>query len=178
MTKAEWRRWAKTRPIITAAESSAVVANLAEWLDGSRPKGVLIYYPLVGEVDLSSLMPRDGTRFFSTRTPASGPLTVHELPAALERHRYGFLQPVAETPIASLSLIEVAMVPGVLFDRRGVRLGHGAGYFDDLLTRLPPGIIRIGVGVERLVVDALPADDTDVSMHYLATERGCRMVAR
>jgi 5-formyltetrahydrofolate cyclo-ligase len=63
-------------------------------------------------------------------------------------------------------------VPGLAFDRRGHRVGHGLGYYDRLLARLPPDALRIGVVPAALVVTALPADDHDIAMTLLATEHG------
>jgi 5-formyltetrahydrofolate cyclo-ligase len=70
----------------------------------------------------------------------------------------------------------VALVPGMLFDRTGGRLGHGAGYYDRLLPGLGPTVPRVGVVPTALVVDALPCEAHDVPMTHLATEAGVRPV--
>jgi 5-formyltetrahydrofolate cyclo-ligase len=137
---------------------------------------LLTYRPMAGEIDLDSLL--DEYPCAVTRTWPQGRLTVHRADVDMERHRWGYLQPVAAAPELSLAEIGAALVPGVLFDRFGGRLGHGAGYYDRLLPRLSTDIARIGVATEDRVVDQVPTDAHDVRMTHLATERGVRPVDR
>lgn len=65
--------------------------------------------------------------------------------------------------------VEIALVPGVGFDRRGTRLGHGWSFFDRLLAKLPSAL-RIGLAFECQLVDELPREDWDVPMHRLVTQ--------
>lgn len=57
--------------------------------------------------------------------------------------------------------VELMLVPGVAFDRRGHRLGHGQGYFDRLLARLPKTTPTIGVCFEFQLLDDLPTHPHD-----------------
>jgi 5-formyltetrahydrofolate cyclo-ligase len=61
------------------------------------------------------------------------------------------------------------LVPGVMFDSRGVRLGRGRGWYDRVLARHPQGT-RIGLAYEFQVVPHLPEAPWDVRMHGVATE--------
>ena len=129
---------------------------------------------MAGEIDLDPLL--DEFRCTVTRTWPHGRLTVHRADVRMERHRWGYVQPVADAPELPLDEIGAVLVPGVLFDRRGGRLGHGAGYYDRLLPRLPADAILIGVSAEGRLVDELPTDAHDVRMTHLATETGVRVV--
>ena len=66
--------------------------------------------------------------------------------------------------------MDVFLVPGLLFDRAGRRLGRGGGHFDRLLARACPGALRVGVCVAERVVDELPEGPWDVRMHRIVTE--------
>lgn len=161
----------------SSSESAAVRQSLASWLLSRSGAAVLTYLPLRGEVDLRPLHDDRRWQWFVTRTPVRGWLTVHRLDGAgLERHRFGFDQPVAGSQEAPLSEIEVALVPGVAFSSSGVRLGHGLGYYDELLGRCNPMPEVVGVMVERFVRNDLPVDDHDAHVRWLATERGVRRV--
>jgi 5-formyltetrahydrofolate cyclo-ligase len=156
-------------------ESSAVVHPVRAFLtERSIAAYVLTFRPMVGEIDLDSLL--DGFPCAITRTWPHGRLTVHRADVEMERHRWGYVQPVADAPELPLDEIGAVLVPGVLFDRRGGRLGHGAGYYDRLLPRLPAGVILIGVTTEDRLVDELPTDAHDVRMTHVATEQGVRPV--
>jgi 5-formyltetrahydrofolate cyclo-ligase len=64
------------------------------------------------------------------------------------------------------------LLPGLAFDLFGTRLGRGAGYFDELLSRVPGDALLVGVTPADLVVDRLPRERHDSVMGYLATEEG------
>jgi 5-formyltetrahydrofolate cyclo-ligase len=173
--KAAWRAWAETLPSIV--ESSAVLDALRAFLtERSITAYVLTYRPMKGEINLDPLLPEFSCAV--TRTWPHGRLTVHRADVEMERHRWGYVQPVADAPELPLDEIGAVLVPGVLFDRRGGRLGHGAGYYDRLLPRLPADAIYIGVTTEDRLVDELPTDAHDVRMTHLATEQGVRVVGK
>lgn len=177
--KGEWRRWARARraALDTKPLSVAVADHLRKWLAEASVGSVLFYLPLPGEIDLRSLPGRlPQLRFLVTRVPERGPLTVHPLASARERHPFGFDQPVADAAEVATGEVDAALVPGLAFDRRGVRLGFGKGYFDELLARLPAAAARIGVLAQALLVDELPAAAHDVRMSHLATEAGVEVV--
>jgi 5-formyltetrahydrofolate cyclo-ligase len=171
--KVAWRTWAKTRPPIV--ESSAVVNGLRSFLTEQTMGGYLLTFrPMAAEIDLDPLLSEFECAV--TRTWPHGRLTVHRADVEMERHRWGYLQPVALADELSLDEIDIVLVPGVLFDRRGGRLGHGAGYYDRLLPRLRTDTMLIGVTTEDRTVDELPTDAHDVPMTHLVTEQGVRCV--
>lgn len=178
--KEEWRRWARRlrRPGAPAALSRAVSARVAGWLSAAGPPGaVVLYLPLPDEVDLTPVMEEAPEREYAvTRTPRSGPLTLHPADAPLETHPYGFRQPTAAAPAFPARRVGVVLVPGLLFDRRGGRLGRGKGYYDRFLASLPAGARRVGAALDHLVVNALPVEPHDIAMTHLATERGVRQI--
>ncbi|WKZ82643.1 MAG: 5-formyltetrahydrofolate cyclo-ligase [Acidimicrobiia bacterium] len=168
--KPEWRSWARrTRSKVDLERvSQRVVAALSSWL----PRGarVLLYDPLPDEVDVTSLA--EPGHAFLTRTPEDGRLTVHPFESRRERHRLGFSQPVADSETVDPETIDIVLVPGLAFDRRGVRLGRGTGHYDRLLPGLRSDAIVVGVTPAALVVDRLPREGHDVSVTHLATEGG------
>ena len=175
--KAAWRRWARAErgAQSTPERSAAVVAGIRAADAYRRAEVVLLYLPFGSEVDPTALL-GDGKRFVVTRTwPDRSELTLHPYdPDALERHRYGVLQPRADAPTVDPSAVELALVPGLAFDRRGGRLGNGGGYYDRLLPTLPADAPRLGVALEALVVPALPREPHDAAVTHLVTERGVR----
>lgn len=84
----------------------------------------------------------------------------------------GILQP--ETPIlADAAEVDIVIVPGVAFDRRGNRLGHGGGHYDRLLSgRKLCRAFRIGLAFGFQLVKAVPVNKADKRMNVVVTEDG------
>lgn len=95
---------------------------------------------------------------------------------------FGLLEPAAELrsdPARFIPPEEVDffVVPGVAFDRRGGRLGHGKGYYDRLLRAARPQVSRTGIGFDSQLVEAVPMGPGDVWLHRVVTELGVHLAA-
>ena len=135
---------------------------------------ILVYLASALEPDPAGVRAISPNPFAVTRTPEKGrQLTVHPFDGGtrLEQHPFGFLQPVASTPELPLDSIGLVLVPGLAFDAKGGRLGHGAGYYDRLLNRLPAGVPLVGLVHSRLLLDTVPMLEHDVPMTHVLTER-------
>lgn len=68
------------------------------------------------------------------------------------------------------------LVPGLLFDRRGRRIGYGKGMYDRYIRRFPDflrGSTAVGVSFYALLSDTpIPYTDEDVNLALVVTERG------
>ena len=89
---------------------------------------------------------------------------------------FGLLEPRAELRGLPEKRVEAAeldliMVPGVAFDRRGGRLGHGKGYYDKLLARVRPDVPLIAAAFECQLFDEIPMEPHDVFMDRVITEK-------
>ena len=81
------------------------------------------------------------------------------------------LPPLAQDRILRPSSIEVAVIPGVVFDRCGHRLGYGMGFYDRFLAQAAPQAIRIGLAFSCQLVDRIPSLPHDVPMDMVLTEQ-------
>lgn len=67
--------------------------------------------------------------------------------------------------------LDLVLVPGSAFDRRGGRLGYGGGYYDRFLAAAAPRAIRVGLAFALQVTEQpLPLQPHDQLLHYLVTE--------
>jgi 5-formyltetrahydrofolate cyclo-ligase len=181
--KRAWRRWARAlraawaeRPE-RAVDEAAIAAHLARWPAWVAARTVLAYLPFGDEV----AAPFDfaGKTVLTTRTDAGARrLTLHRADGPMEVHPLGFRQPPPEAPEEDPRDVDLVLVPGLAFDRRGGRLGYGRGLYDGLLPTLPPGAPRVAVAIEAWVVDRLPLEAHDVPVTHLLTPAGLRAVAR
>jgi 5-formyltetrahydrofolate cyclo-ligase len=66
--------------------------------------------------------------------------------------------------------LDLVMVPGVAFDRRGARMGHGKGYYDKLLQHVRPDAPLAALAFECQLFPEIPTDTHDVFMDQIITE--------
>jgi 5-formyltetrahydrofolate cyclo-ligase len=82
---------------------------------------------------------------------------------------FGILEPCDPVKKVDLDEIDVLIVPGVGFDRKGNRLGQGGGYYDSILS-LHPRAVTIGVAFSVQLVDNIPVESHDVKVDIIVTE--------
>ncbi len=70
-------------------------------------------------------------------------------------------------PVGEIDLI---MVPGVAFDRRGGRTGHGKGYYDKLLEHARATTPLVALAFDCQIFEEIPMQDHDVFMDKVITE--------
>ncbi len=96
------------------------------------------------------------------------------IPDYLRPATFGVPEPYREHP-ASLKDMDVVVVPGMAFDRRGNRMGYGMGYFDKFLAELRkinPKIVIIALAYSRQVeYDKIPSYENDVPVDMIVTEK-------
>ncbi|MDT8870676.1 5-formyltetrahydrofolate cyclo-ligase [Komagataeibacter rhaeticus] len=132
-----------------------------------------VYRPCLapaGESDLRPVMQAlhaDGLCIVLPETPPRGhpsSFAVGRLTAPCSR---GDTAPF--TPMAPMQP-DVVCVPLLAFDRRGMRLGYGGGYYDRTLARLPRAR-TVGFGLSFQEVTCIPTGLYDVPLPAIVTER-------
>ena len=93
----------------------------------------------------------------------------------LELGMYKILEPRAELRDAPEHRVDVhdldlILVPGVGFDRRGGRTGHGKGYYDKLLENARPDTPLVALAFECQMFDEIPMQPHDIYMDKVVTE--------
>jgi 5-formyltetrahydrofolate cyclo-ligase len=93
----------------------------------------------------------------------------------LETGMYKILEPKAElrgvkAKQIAVEELDLIMVPGVAFDRRGARTGHGKGYYDKLLEHARPDTPLVALAFECQMFDEIPVAEHDVFMDKIVTE--------
>lgn len=160
---------------------AAVVAGCRAFADAST---VLVYYSVGSEVDTHGLIDRALQAGKVVALPRcrreSHTMDWHAITttADLAPGLGGIPEPRddASTLIdpRELGTTALALVPGLIFDHRGYRLGYGGGYYDRFLSDFPGvslGLARAGQVVESLeAMEAVGPFDRPVQL--VATEDG------
>lgn len=148
-----------------------------------RMRGMFIsgFMPLKDEIDPFFILSEAKTRGMLVampRTPPKGsgqPLTFHYTrlgntgwDVEWETSSFGVREPPPSKPVTPRLMI----VPLLGFDRRGYRLGYGAGHYDRTIAAiraLPDPCVAIGVAFACQEVDRIPTDDFDQQLDWIVT---------
>jgi 5-formyltetrahydrofolate cyclo-ligase len=82
---------------------------------------------------------------------------------------FGVLEPQGQE-VLSPAVLDLVVVPGVVFDRKGHRLGYGRGYYDRVLSVCSQGCSKVGFAYDFQLVEKLPSVGHDEELSMLITE--------
>jgi 5-formyltetrahydrofolate cyclo-ligase len=163
----------RTARSVAAAERLLGFLRQAPFGPAAGP--IAAFRSLADEIDTQPLLEalcRDGHMVLLPRQVGRGqPLALHAWAGEpLRLGPFGVEEPGPEAPVLRPALV---LVPLLGFDRRGGRLGYGAGYYDRTLSELaatgsrPPAI---GFAFDLQEVDEVPMTERDVFLDRVVTE--------
>jgi len=173
------RSMSERRQALSAREvrraSEAICARALALIAQRDVRTVALYAAIRNEVALGSLdaaLRARGVAIAYPRVASATEIRFHLVagPAELApAGRYLIPEPPPTAPLAEPAALDVIMVPALAFDRRGYRLGWGAGYYDALLAQAPRAL-RIGVCYDFQLVERCPHGAGDQPVSVVATE--------
>jgi len=180
-TKAGLRAQAQARrDAIDAVERRISSEAIAERVTSLAPlAGAAVfatYLPIRSEVDPRSII----AWAFARDIPIALPSMVDETTMVFRRHRSGDVLVASrfgtQAPRDAADVVDpdVVIAPMIGFDRAGMRLGHGRGFYDRAVAVLRAKGRRpllVGLAFSAQEVASIPADPHDVAMDYIITER-------
>jgi 5-formyltetrahydrofolate cyclo-ligase len=136
---------------------------------------VAAYWPLRDEPDVRHLLAALDYHEFSVALPVvvakDQPLVFRKWTPRdlLLEGPFGIMEPSSRLPEI---LPDIVFVPLAAFDRRGHRIGFGAGFYDRTLKQLRSvkTILAVGVAFNVQEVDAIPEDPHDEPLDFVMTE--------
>lgn len=168
LSKRDWR--VKARQLIKEHALDVSLGHVSRVLDSQefRDAGIIaLYFSVSTEPNTMPIMDaafalgkRIAVPIYNQATQAYD--WAEYLPKAeVVEARYCIVEP-KNAPRIEPSKIDVCFLPGLLFDRKGVRLGHGGGYYDRLLAQLPSATPIIGLAFPWQIVNQLPSEPHDI----------------
>lgn len=107
---------------------------------------------------------------YPIRTDAGLVMALVDASDSLQPARDGIREPGPDSTRVAALEIDVFVVPGLMFDRAGRRLGRGGGHYDRYLEQRRSDATTIGICFAEHLVDKLPADPWDVAMDLIVTD--------
>ena len=136
---------------------------------------VMLYYSLPDEVDthtlVDSLLMR-GKHILLPRVTGEGTMELRRYtgPSDLAQGAYNIMEPTGEV-FDNYTDIDLAVIPGVAFDKDGNRMGRGKGYYDRYLPRCTRAV-KLGIAFEAQRVPHAALDEHDQRLDAFITEGG------
>lgn len=158
--------------------SMAIMKNLFSLPEFIRAGTVMFYVSFQNEVR-TDFMINEALKNKRVAVPAVAgtELDVFEIrdyKHSLRKGKFGIPEPKdRKKSMVKLEAIELVMVPGVVYDRQGGRIGYGRGYYDRFLRKLKklnPESIIIGLAFDMQVKEKFDTDEHDVRMDKVITE--------
>lgn len=161
--KTDYRIYAKNlRKSLDIPRISAVlVQKLRESDLYKSAKHVMLFYPTKYEIDLRDLL-KDDKNFYLPKVDGDN-LLVCPYTDSLEISKLNIFEPCSEPVCAGI--LDLVVVPALMADRYGYRLGYGGGFYDRFLADL--NVKTVTLLPEELLVENLPNDDFDVKIDFI-----------
>jgi len=96
---------------------------------------------------------------------------IKDLDNELEISTFGILEPKKEyIRVIKDETIDLIIVPGLVFDLQGYRIGYGGGYYDRFLQRLKHNVLTVGMAFDFQLVESLPYEAFDRNVDHIITD--------
>lgn len=158
------------------AKICSAVISLASFRFSST---VLMYAPTKGEIDVMPI----ATHALKLGKKVAFPLCnakehtmefklVSDLSQLTEGH-YSIPEPPADAETLSDLSGSICLVPGLVFDKEGYRVGYGKGYYDRFLGGYSQS--KIGIVYNDFILPEVPRGKFDRHVDILVCERGVKV---
>ena len=91
----------------------------------------------------------------------------------LHENSFGMFEPADSKKVDS-EKIDVFVVPGIAFDKKGHRIGWGKGFYDKFFGANKTKGKKIGLAFDFQIVEKIPFEQFDVKMDLIVTEKRIR----
>ena len=99
-------------------------------------------------------------------------LKVDDLKSSLIPGPRGVLEPDSQQcKKVPIDCIDIAVIPGIVFDEKGARIGSGSGFYDRLIPKLPITTRKVALSMEDQIVPQIPMEGHDKHVDIIVTDK-------
>lgn len=143
---------------------------------------ILAYFPLQDEIDITYLLEEaknQGKKIaFPRCNMATSTMTFHYVSSfsQMDKGAMGICEPSSALPEFSpdeaLTFPTLCLVPALVYDKKGYRLGYGKGFYDRFLPTLKGA--KVGLIYSDFIIESVPRGKFDLCVDVLVTEKGVK----
>jgi len=137
-------------------------------------KNILSFYPFNNEIDLRKLYEDNSKNWCLPRVDMSSRgLIIHRYHYndTLVKNKWGVFEPYEGQEVIDPATIDIAIIPALMVDKKGYRLGYGAGFYDRFIPGLRQDCLKVTPVPEKLFVEVLPYDHWDIPVDKVITQK-------
>src|SRR5699024_1056367 len=162
---------------LSASEKEAIelaihkqLLNLDLW---NRAHTIAITYAQNEEWDTLALMREGWKNHKKMVIPKANPLTkemtFYEIKDEhdVKKGAYNILEPLATEKPIKKDTIDLLIVPGLVFDTAGYRIGYGGGFYDRYLTNYKGNTVSLAATFQ--IIEYIPKENHDIPVQYIIT---------
>ena len=151
---------------------SSIIFNKIEMLDVfQNAKTILLYWSMKDEVNTHEFIIKwANEKKILLPVVAGDILELKEfkgIDQLKQGEAFGISEPIGKI-FREFSGIDLAIMPGIAFDKQNNRMGRGEAYYDKLLIRIPA--YKIGVCFGFQLLDKIPINASDINMDLIITD--------
>lgn len=162
-----------------AEKASAIRMRLMALDCWRNARTILTYHPLQNEVDLLPLLDEESAKEWIFPRVDGESLSLHcwAPHAPWLKGAFDIREPDPQHwEEVDIETIDLALIPGLAFDRNGGRLGRGKGFYDRLLASEGFRALKIGIVTERFLLAGIPTESNDIGMDLVVTESAVHVI--
>ncbi len=178
--KSEMReKYLAVRDSITPEQKDAFDKKIFNKLTASityrHSTDILLYASYRGEVDTWQIFEKaiqDGKKVAFPCCNPDNTMTYRYVTdrSQLSEKSFGILEPGDDCPECDPSNFSLLIVPGLVFDRSGYRIGYGKGFYDRYLSSFKG--VSIGLAYSKLLLPEVPRGRYDRHVDVIISEKG------
>lgn len=156
-------------------DACALLSSIKEF---KLAETIMLFLSMKSEVETSTLALRgwqEGKAIAVPRVDLMAqrmePVEIRSLDTGLHETSLGVRQPLSGNAMP-LAMIDLVVIPGLAFDRRGYRVGRGAGFYDRFLCQQDFKGTRVGLCFhEQVLAQTIPVEPHDMPMDLVISDR-------
>ena len=155
-------------------KSDLIIENLGKFIKNAE--NIMIFMDMKNEVRITKLMKLYPEKsFFIPKITDSKnrEMKINKYEEnELVLHKFGYYESYS-SDFYNENILDIVIVPAVVFDLEKNRIGFGGGYYDTFLKKIRGGnkkVLFIGICYDFQIIEKVPAEEHDVVLDFVVSE--------
>jgi len=172
-----------TLSTLSAAEAAdktkAIENRLFEFANFVEAKIVLLYMNSLNEINTEQII-KNSLKLnkivilpvVDTKKHTIKLMKIDNIDTDLRIGSRGILEPDPKRcKMVPIECLDIAIIPGIVLDEKGSRIGPGDGYYDRLIPKLPATARKVALAFEEQIIKQVPTESHDRHVDIIITDK-------